>query len=199
MNRYLVVHFAIFYIIVLIIISSVRGNWPDVAELDRKSKAKLEEIKAVLQNSEQNLLLAKSRLLQDVSLINKKITEATVYSANLQSNKPKAASQHYDNKAGAKIKSYTPPELNKVLINEINRMTAANIPREAIVDHVRSHYPEKQPHEWTDIVVMASMHGGRLSDTNDHKKAKREEIAFNQLKYERQKAAHEARKKLYDN
>jgi hypothetical protein len=41
------------------------------------------------------------------------------------------------------------------LVREINNMAASQIPRESIVEHVRTHFPNKAPHEWNEIVVSA--------------------------------------------
>jgi hypothetical protein len=82
------------------------------------------------------------------------------------------------------------------LVSEINRMAAASIPREAIVKHLGTHYPDKKSHELNDIVVAAataSQH--KQPDTLDTKHAAKEQAAFQNTQFERSQASFEARKR----
>lgn len=45
--------------------------------------------------------------------------------------------------------------VSTALVKEINNMATSYIPREDIIKHVRTHFPNKQPHEWNDIVISA--------------------------------------------
>jgi hypothetical protein len=45
--------------------------------------------------------------------------------------------------------------VNDELIKEINNMASSLIPRETIIKHVQTHFPDKRQHEWNDIVIAA--------------------------------------------
>jgi hypothetical protein len=53
--------------------------------------------------------------------------------------------------------------VKEVLIQEINNMKNSFIPREHIVRHVGTHFPEKTSTEWNDIVISALGLGGNLA------------------------------------
>lgn len=46
------------------------------------------------------------------------------------------------------------------LVREINNMASSYIPRETIVRHVQTHFPNKDQHEWNDIVISAISSAG---------------------------------------
>eukprot|EP01039_Chlorochromonas_danica_P000474 gene476-513_t len=82
------------------------------------------------------------------------------------------------------------------LVDEINRMAASLIPREAIVQHVASHYPAKKTHELNDIVIAAvAIKDKSIPDTTDTKHANKETTAFHSTKFERSQASFEERKR----
>lgn len=82
------------------------------------------------------------------------------------------------------------------LVDEINRMAASLIPREAIVQHIASHYPAKKIHELNDIVIAAvAIKDKTIPDTTDTKHATKETTAFHSTKFERSQASFEERKK----
>lgn len=45
--------------------------------------------------------------------------------------------------------------VNDELIREINNMASSLIPKESIIKHVQTHFPDKRQHEWNDIVIAA--------------------------------------------
>jgi hypothetical protein len=45
--------------------------------------------------------------------------------------------------------------VDDALIKEINNMAASMIPRETIIKHVQTHFPDKRQYEWNDIVIAA--------------------------------------------
>jgi hypothetical protein len=74
------------------------------------------------------------------------------------------------------------------LIKEINNMATSFIPREAIVKHVKAHFPNKQPHEWNDIVITAINAAGKdQPDSLDTNKANAQDADFRRLKFQRAK------------
>jgi hypothetical protein len=74
------------------------------------------------------------------------------------------------------------------LIKEINNMATSFIPREAIVKHVKAHFPNKQPHEWNDIVISAINAAGKdQPDSLDTSKADAQDANFRKLKFQRAK------------
>lgn len=74
------------------------------------------------------------------------------------------------------------------LVREINNMASSNIQREAIVKHVQTHFPDKDPHEWNDIVVSAIGVAGKAQpDASQTTKSSRNEALLQRQKFKRDK------------
>lgn len=74
------------------------------------------------------------------------------------------------------------------LVNEINNMASARVPREQIVEHVKTHFPSKKENDWNDIVVAAVGSRGKLQpEGQDFVKATRSEVAFDAERFKRAK------------
>lgn len=74
------------------------------------------------------------------------------------------------------------------LVREINNMAASNIQRDAIVKHVQTHFPDKDPHEWNDIVVSAIGVSGKFQpDVSQTTKSSRNEALLQQQRFKRDK------------
>lgn len=73
------------------------------------------------------------------------------------------------------------------LIQEINRMSAANVPRANIIQHVGMHFPEKRPDDINDIVIAAVAATNRVIKKGATDKAKKQEASFNSMLFERKK------------
>mmetsp|Transcript_82862 Transcript_82862/g.162453 ORF Transcript_82862/g.162453 Transcript_82862/m.162453 type:complete len:198 (+) Transcript_82862:35-628(+) len=75
--------------------------------------------------------------------------------------------------------------VSHALFKEINNMAASYIPREAIVKHVQTHFPNKEPHEWNDIVISAIAAAGKVQPgESDTSKATRNEASLQKKKFE---------------
>lgn len=78
------------------------------------------------------------------------------------------------------------------LVQEINDMATAYIPRETIVQHVKTHYPDKREHEWNDIVIAAvGSQNRKQPDGTDLEKANKENAQFQNEKFQRAKRSFE--------
>ena len=97
-----------------------------------------------------------------------------------------------------KVGSYTKSKLEETLtihgvssamVNEINDMATSYIPREAIVQHVQSHFPNKREHEWNDIVIAAvGVAGRRQPEVTDMQKSNRDNAEQQKKKFKSAKA-----------
>lgn len=85
------------------------------------------------------------------------------------------------------------------LIEELGRMATSSIPRDAMIQHVAKHFPEKKQDEWNEIVLSAlSVKGKHAPDTSATDHALRNEARLKQLKFERSKASAEAKSEQKD-
>jgi hypothetical protein len=86
--------------------------------------------------------------------------------------------------------------VSDAVIQEINRMAASKVPREHLVQHIRSHFPGKKTDDLNDIVVSAlnAAHRDTPKSALDH--AKKDELLFNAAKFQRNKASFESRSDL---
>ncbi len=85
------------------------------------------------------------------------------------------------------------------LIEELGRMATSSIPRDAMIQHVAKHFPEKKQDEWNEIVLSAlSVKGKHVPDTSATDHALRNEARLKQLKFERSKASAEAKSEQKD-
>lgn len=86
--------------------------------------------------------------------------------------------------------------VEEALVIEINHMAASRIPREYIIQHVGTHFPEKSLSDWNDIVIAAVGSQGKHHTTSlRFKKANKEARMRIQDKYILQKNTHDYRKK----
>jgi hypothetical protein len=84
--------------------------------------------------------------------------------------------------------------VSSALVKEINNMAASRISRESIVKHVQTHFPNKEPHEWNDIVISAiSVAGKTQSDPLDTDKASKREAIFQKTRFNQAKQSMEDR------
>jgi hypothetical protein len=114
-------------------------------EANQHAENVLHESKHRLENS-----LRESKIrLKDISSDNKDEHDEVVY---LTDNSPSQASQTSTRKMKTSVSSHG---VDDGLAREINSLASSFIPRESIVQHVKTHFPEKDPHEWNDIVISA--------------------------------------------
>jgi len=74
------------------------------------------------------------------------------------------------------------------LVREINNMASSYIPRETIVKHVQSHFPNKEQHEWNDIVISAiSAKGKEQPDSLATTKSSKAQANFQQQQFQKAK------------
>jgi hypothetical protein len=84
--------------------------------------------------------------------------------------------------------------VSSALVKEINSMASSQIPRESIVKHVQTHFPNKEPHEWNDIVISAiSVAGKSQSEPLDTDKASKREAMFQKNRFNLAKQSMEDR------
>ncbi|KAJ1397480.1 hypothetical protein B484DRAFT_406969 [Ochromonadaceae sp. CCMP2298] len=92
---------------------------------------------------------------------------------------------HPEHKMRAALKAHG---VSDGLMREINNMASSQIPREAIIQHVQTHFPNKAQHEWNEIVVSAiAVRGNRQPDMLDMKKANREELVRDKNRFQQAK------------
>ena len=71
------------------------------------------------------------------------------------------------------------------LVEEINNMATSYIPRETIVKHVQSHFPNKGQHEWNDIVISAiGVAGKSQPHPMDNQKSMNAEVQMDKARFE---------------
>jgi hypothetical protein len=74
------------------------------------------------------------------------------------------------------------------LVREINNMASSYIPRETIVKHVQTHFPNKDQHEWNDIVISAISVAGKVQpDSLDTTKSSKNAANMQKQQFERAK------------
>lgn len=83
--------------------------------------------------------------------------------------------------------------VNPELIEEISRMSSASIPHESMIKHVKQHFPEKRPDEWNDIVLAALGARKKPFYGMDNERAREIDIENKHRRFDRMKAAFEAR------
>jgi hypothetical protein len=68
-------------------------------------------------------------------------------------------------------------------------MAASLIPKETIIEHVKTHFPEKEVHEVNDIVISALASGNKIKQVNkmDTVKANKDTIILERKKYKKLK------------
>ena len=85
--------------------------------------------------------------------------------------------------------------VKKTLIDEINNMAASSIPREYIISHVGSHYPDKSESEWNDIVISSlNVYGKHAPKQLRYKRSMENSIQVHRARYEALKKTHEYKK-----
>lgn len=78
------------------------------------------------------------------------------------------------------------------LVREINNMASSYIPRETIVKHVQTHFPNKDQHEWNDIVISAiSAAGNTQPDSLATAKSSKAAADFQKEQFKRAKQSME--------
>lgn len=74
------------------------------------------------------------------------------------------------------------------LVREINNMASSYIPRETIVKHVQAHFPNKDQHEWNDIVISAISAAGKAQpDSLATTKSSKVQASFQQQQFQKAK------------
>lgn len=74
------------------------------------------------------------------------------------------------------------------LVREINNMASSYIPRETIVKHVQTHFPNKEQHEWNDIVISAISVAGKVQpDSLDTTKSSKNAANMQKQQFEKAK------------
>jgi hypothetical protein len=79
--------------------------------------------------------------------------------------------------------------IDESLLFEINNMAASSIPKETIIEHVNTHFPDKQVHEVNDIVISALASSNKIKQVNklDTVKANKDAIILEKKKYKKSK------------
>lgn len=78
--------------------------------------------------------------------------------------------------------------VSSALAKEINNMASSFIPRETIVKHVQTHFPNKEPHEWNDIVISAISAAGKSQPNSlETNKAETKYAEFRKHKFDQAK------------
>lgn len=83
--------------------------------------------------------------------------------------------------------------VDEKLVEDISRMAKSSIPHEAMVQHVKQHFPEKRPDEWNDIVVAALGSRNQRVDHMDNEKSRKIQSENRQRSFDRMKASFEKR------
>ena len=87
--------------------------------------------------------------------------------------------------------------VSHALVKEINNMASASISREAIIKHVQTHFPNKDPHEWNDIVISAiNVAGKSMPDPLQTNKASQNEVLQQKRKFQQAKQSLEHKQDL---
>jgi ElaB/YqjD/DUF883 family membrane-anchored ribosome-binding protein len=79
--------------------------------------------------------------------------------------------------------------VDAALVEEINRMAASSVSRDALVQHVSTHFPNKQKDDWNDIVIAAlgSKGKGVPVSNMDRDKSLKTEALLSKTKFDRRK------------
>lgn len=86
--------------------------------------------------------------------------------------------------------------VDEAVIQEISRLAATSVPREHIVQHLGTHFPNKKSSELNDIMIAAlSYKGTEMPDPSATNNAKKKEVEMSNRRFERSKASFEARKR----
>jgi hypothetical protein len=78
------------------------------------------------------------------------------------------------------------------LVDELNRMATSSVSRDAMIQHVGSHFPEKSKSDWNDILVASLGVRGRKPKGMSTDHARHHEHQFRKQQYERKRATFEA-------
>jgi hypothetical protein len=85
--------------------------------------------------------------------------------------------------------------VDDALVTEINRMAASFIPRDAILNHISTHFPDKKTEDWNDIMIASLAKNRRRIPGQDTDRAARQEALLKQKKFERAKQSFETQQK----
>ena len=150
-------------------------------------------------NTHANNLLknAKVRLEDSVAAAKKKIPEVSDVAKNVHDSHVAAVaekklagveqivSRSKDRKVVSALREHG---VSDSLVREINNMASSYIPRETIVKHVQSHFPNKDAHEWNDIVISAiSSAGKEQPDSLATTKSSKVKANFQQQQFQKAK------------
>lgn len=80
------------------------------------------------------------------------------------------------------------------LILELNRMAASSVTRDALIQHVKAHFPEKNQDEWNDIVVASLSTQRRSSRRMATEHSRIHETDVKRARFDRSKTSFEAKK-----
>jgi hypothetical protein len=87
--------------------------------------------------------------------------------------------------------------VSDALVKELNRMHGSSVPRDALIQHVSTHFPEKKSEDWHDIVIAAiAFHGKPIPEASDAETALKHQADFDKLKFHRAKDSFETQKEL---
>lgn len=85
--------------------------------------------------------------------------------------------------------------VDDAFVTEINRMAASFIPRDAILNHISTHFPEKKTEDWNDIMIASLAKNRRRIPGQDTDRAARQEALLKQKKFERAKQSFDTQQK----
>jgi hypothetical protein len=86
--------------------------------------------------------------------------------------------------------------VTKDLVLELNRMAGSSFTRDALVEHVATHFPDKKKNEWNDIVVAALVEQGRTISGSDLDAALKNNANLQHEKFRLSKDSFETRNDL---
>mmetsp|Transcript_25030 Transcript_25030/g.41717 ORF Transcript_25030/g.41717 Transcript_25030/m.41717 type:complete len:204 (-) Transcript_25030:126-737(-) len=164
------------------------------ARIEEAVTAKTKESHDVNEQAQELLLNSKTRMKQNTEAARhhaSRLADGKYVHEKVQVVPPKPATaarkvlKEDENKMATALKYHG---VSDGLVHEINNMASASIPREHIVKHVQTHYPNKDPHEWNDIVISAiGVTGKAQPDTLDMKKSAQQELNMNKRRFEHAK------------
>jgi hypothetical protein len=77
------------------------------------------------------------------------------------------------------------------VVEEINKLATAKVPRDAIANHIRDHFPDRKSDELNDIVVSALGAAQKGAPKSALDNARKHERLFEDIKFQRKKSSHE--------
>lgn len=138
--------------------------------------------------SENNLAVAKSKRLE-VSNDAKRVHDDHVEFVSERNQRKLQDAPAAERKMDSTLRAHG---VSDSLVREINNMASSYIPRETIVRHVQTHFPNKDQHEWNDIVISAISAAGKAQpDSLDTAKSSTAAATFQKEQFARAKRSME--------